>query len=157
MSRYRLEPTAEKASTDIARRYDLIRIEDLKVASMTRSAGGTVNAPGRNVRQKAGLNRRILASGWSLFATRLEHNAAGRVEQINPAYTSQRCSACGHVDRKSRESQADFRCTACGFVCNADVNAAKNIAAGHAVTARRRSPLGGRMNREPQHEQLLVS
>jgi putative transposase len=147
---------AEKASTDIARRYDHIRIEDLKVARMTRSARGTVDAPGRNVRQKAGLNRSILASGWSLFATRLEDKAAGRVEQINPAYTSQCCSACGHVDRKSRENQADFRCTACGFACNADVNAAKNIAAGHAVTARGRSLLGGRMNREPQHELLLV-
>jgi putative transposase len=148
---------AEKASTHIARRYDLIRIEDLKVASMTRSARGTVDAPGRNVRQKAGLNRSIMASGWSLFATRLEDKAAGRVEKVNPAYTSQCCSACGHVDRKSRESQADFRCTACGFACNADVNAAKNIAAGHAVTARGRSLLGGRMNREPQHELLLVS
>jgi putative transposase len=148
---------AEKASTEIAKRYDLIRIEDLKVASMTRSARGTVDAPGRNVRQKAGLNRSILASGWSLFATRLEHKAAGRVEKVNPAYTSQRCSACGHVDRKSRESQADFLCTACGYVGNADVNAARNIAAGHAVTARGRSLLDGRMNREPQHELLLVS
>jgi hypothetical protein len=59
-----------------------------------------------------------------------------RVEKIHPAYTSQRCSACGRVDAKSRRSQALFACTVCGYACHADVNAARNIAAGHAVTAR---------------------
>jgi transposase len=59
---------AEKASTEIARRYDIIRIEDLKIRNMTRSAKGTEDAPGRNVAQKAGLNRAILASGWGMFA-----------------------------------------------------------------------------------------
>jgi len=141
---------AEKASTDLAHRFDLIRVEDLKIGSMTRSARGTIAKPGRNVRAKAGLNRQILASGWGLLVRRLEDKAPGRVEKINPAFTSQRCSACGHVDPKSRESQAAFRCTACRYACNADVNAARNIAAGHAVTARGRPPLGGRMNREPQ-------
>jgi putative transposase len=141
---------AEKASTSIARRYDLIRIEDLKIRNMTRSARGTIDAPGRNVAQKAGLNRAILSSGWGLFATRLEHKAAGRVEKVSPAYTSQTCSRCKTIDREARESQAVFRCRACGYCGNADVNAARNIAAGHAVTARGRSPLGGRLNREPQ-------
>ena len=141
---------AEKASTDSARRFDVIRVEDLKIVSMTRSASGTMAEPGRNVRAKAGLNREILASGWGLLVRRLEEKAPGRVERINPTFTSQRCSACGQVDPKSRESQAVFRCTACGHACNADVNAARNIAAGHAVTARGRLPLGGRANREPQ-------
>ena len=103
---------------------------------MTRSARGTAQNPGRNVRQKAGLNREIMRSGWGLLVRRLEDKAPGRVEKIHPAFTSQRCSACGHVDAKSRESQARFACTACGFVGNADVNAARNIAAGRAVTAR---------------------
>jgi transposase len=103
---------------------------------MTRSAKGTAEAPGQNVRQKAGLNREILRSGWGLLARRLEDKAPGRVEKIRPAFTSQRCSACGHVDAESRESQARFVCTACGFADHADVNAARNIAAGHAVTAR---------------------
>jgi putative transposase len=141
---------AEKASTELARRFDLICVEDLRITSMTRSAKGTTGQPGRNVRQKAGLNRGILASGWGLLVRRLEDKAPGRVEKVNPAYTSQQCSACGHVAAESRESQALFRCTACGYTGNADVNAARNIAAGHAVTARGRSPLGGRMNREPQ-------
>jgi len=141
---------AEKTSTGLARRFDLIRVEDLSITGMTRSARGTVEQPGRNVRQKAGLNRGILRSGWGLLVRRLEDKAPGRVEKIKAAYTSQRCSACGHIAAESRKSQALFACVACSFACNADVNAARNIAAGHAVTVRGRSPLGGRVNREPQ-------
>ena len=141
---------AEKASTGIARRFDLIRVEDLKIANMTRSAKGTAGDPGRNVRAKAGLNREILRSGWGLLVRRLEDKAPGRVQKIAPAYTSQRCSACGQVDADSRESQARFACTACGYACNADMNAARNIAAGHAVTARGGCRDTGPVNREPQ-------
>jgi putative transposase len=140
---------AEKTSTDIARRFDLIRVEDLQIGNMTRSARGTRDNPGRNVGQKAGLNRGILRSGWGLLVRRLEEKAPGRVEKIKPAFTSQRCSACGQVDRDSRESQAVFRCTACGFACHADVNAARNIAAGHAVTARGGDGAARPVNREP--------
>ena len=140
----------EKASTGIARRFDLIRVEDLKIGNMTRSAKGTRENPGRNVRQKAGLNRGILGSGWGLLVRRLEEKAPGRVEKVRPALTSQRCSACGQVDRSSRESQARFVCTACGFAGHADVNAAINIAAGHAVTARGGFRDSGPVNREPQ-------
>ncbi len=141
---------AEKTSTELARQFDVIRVEDLKVQSMTRSAKGTIETPGRNVRQKAGLNRSILASAWGLLVRRLEDKAPGRIEKINPAFTSQRCSACGYVDAKSRESQTAFHCTACGYACNADVNAAKNIAAGRAVTARGGFRGTGPVNREPQ-------
>ncbi len=145
---------AEKVSTDIARRFDIIRVEDLRIGAMTRSGKGTRESPGRSVRAKAGLNRAILRSGWGLLVRRLAEKAPGRVEKIKPALTSQRCSKCGKVDRKSRESQALFRCTACGFACNADVNAARNIAAGHAVTARGGHREAGPVNREPQ---LLAS
>jgi transposase len=148
--RDRRKDWAEMTSTDLARRFDVIRVEDLRITNMTHSARGTMTQPGRNVRQKAGLNRAILASGWGLLVRRLEEKTPGRVEKISPAFTSQRCSACGHVTADSRESQALFRCIACGYTSNADVNAASNIAAGHAVTARGRSPVGGRMNREPQ-------
>jgi putative transposase len=144
----------EQTSTDLARRFDVIRVEDLKIGNMTRSARGTPEEPGRNVRQKAGLNRGILGSGWGLLVRRLEDKAAGRVEKISPAYTSQRCSACGHIAAGSRQSQALFRCVACGFACNADVNAARNIAAGHAVTARGGDRDAGPVNREPQPQLL---
>jgi putative transposase len=140
----------EKLSTDLARHFDMIRVEDLRVTAMTRSARGTLSVPGRNVRQKAGLNREILRSGWGLLVHRLQDKAPGRVEQVSPAFTSQRCSACGHIAAESRKSQALFVCVACGYACNADVNAAKNVAAGHAVTARGGDRAAGPVNREPQ-------
>jgi putative transposase len=144
----------EKTSTDLARRFDVIRVEDLKIRNMTRSARGTAGSPGKNVRAKAGLNDGIQKAGWGLLVRRLEDKAPGRVERVSAAYTSQCCSACGHVARENRESQAVFRCAACGYACNADVNAARNIAAGHAVKARGGDRVTGPVNREPQ---LLAS
>ena len=148
--RDRRKDWAEKTSTDIARRFDVIRVEDLNIRNMTRSAKGTVEKPGKNVRAKAGLNREISRSDWGLLVRRLEDKARGRVERVPAAYTSQRCSACGNVDGRSRESQARFRCTACGYAGNADVNAARNIAAGHAVKARGGDGASRPVNREPQ-------
>jgi putative transposase len=147
---------AEKTSTGLARRFDLIRIEDLRITGMTRSAKGTQAEPGRNVRQKAGLNREIMRSGWGLLARRLEDKAPDRVQKVAPAYTSQRCSGCGHAAADNRKSQAVFACRACALTLNADVNAARNIAAGHAVTARGRPGLPGRANREPHLALLSV-
>ena len=141
---------AEKLSTDLARRFDVIRVEALNIQGMTRTAKGTMAEPGRNVAAKAGLNRGILRSGWGLLVRRLEDKAPGRVEKVPPAYTSQRCSACGHVAMESRASQAAFRCVACGYTTNADVNAARNIAAGHAVKARGGDAARRPVNREPQ-------
>src|SRR5450759_74991 len=107
-----------KLSTDLARRFYLIRVEVLRVRNMTLSAKGTVeapgDAPGTNVRQKAGLNRAILDKGWGVLVTRLEQKAPGRVEKVNAAYTSQRCHACGYTAAESRESQARFVCRSCG-------------------------------------------
>ncbi|WP_225337343.1 MULTISPECIES: zinc ribbon domain-containing protein [Mycobacterium] len=97
--------------------------------------------------------RRISRSGWGLLAARLQHKAYGRVEQIPAAFTSQRCSACGHVAAGNRKSQAVFDCESCTTgPCNADVNAARNIAAGRAVTARGDLGASRSMNREPQHD-----
>jgi putative transposase len=141
---------AEKLSSDLARRFDVIRVENLRITNMTRSAKGTIDKPGRHVRAKAGLDREILASGWGILVRRLEHKAPGRVEKIHAAYTSQRCSACGHVAGENRKSQAVFACAACRYSCNADVNAARNIAAGHVVTARGGVRVAGPVNREPQ-------
>jgi transposase len=73
--------------------------------------------------QNAALSRSILASGWGLLVSRLEDNGPGRVQQIHPRFTSQRCSACAHTSAENRKSPAVFACSACGFACNADVNA----------------------------------
>jgi transposase len=126
----------EKLTTRVAQEYDTIRIEDLRIKNMSKSAAGTSVDPGKNVAQKRGLNRSILGQGWGLFAERLQHKAGDRVELVAAAHTSTTCSACGHADKKNRESQAVFVCTACGTDRHADTNAAINIAAGHAVTGR---------------------
>jgi putative transposase len=149
--RDRRKDWVEKTTTDLARGFDVIRVEALEVRAMTRSARGTVEQPGVRVSQKRGINRAISRSGWGQLVTRLQHKASGRVEQVPAAYTSQRCSACGHAAPGNRKSQAVFECQACtAGRCNADVNAARNIAAGRAVTAR--GDLAGRRsaNREPQ-------
>jgi putative transposase len=140
----------EKTTTDLAQRFDVIRVERLDVRAMSRSARGTVEQPGTRVAQKRGL-RAIMRNGWGQVVARLQHKALGRVEQIPAAYTSQRCSACGHVAPENRKSQAVFECEACNSGrCNADVNAARNIAAGRAVTARGDLTAGWSANREPQ-------
>ncbi|MYC63080.1 MAG: transposase [Caldilineaceae bacterium SB0661_bin_34] len=82
--------------------------------------------PGRKVKQKLGLNRSILASGWGSLERKLEYKA-GELRKVAPAYTSQTCSRCSHVHRDNRPSQAVFACGACGFRANADHNAAINI------------------------------
>jgi putative transposase len=149
--RDRRKDWVEKTTTDLARRFEVIRVEDLDVRAMTRSARGTVAQPGAGVAQKRGLNRAISRSGWGQLFARLQHKAFGRVEQVPAAYTSQRCSACGHVAPGNRKSQAVFECEACtAGRCNADVNAARNIAAGRAVTARGDLAIGRSANREPQ-------
>ncbi|MFE1594957.1 RNA-guided endonuclease InsQ/TnpB family protein [Nocardia sp. NPDC058705] len=127
--------TANRLTT----RHTLVALEQLKTRNMTASAKGTVEQPGSNIRQKAGLNRSILDKGWYKFESAL-HNAARytgtTIVKVSAAYTSQRCSVCRMVDPESRESQAVFRCTTCGFTDNADVNAAKNILAdGLSVSA----------------------
>ncbi|MGI5456519.1 RNA-guided endonuclease InsQ/TnpB family protein [Streptomyces sp. CA-249302] len=132
----------EKTSTTLARTCDLIRFEKLNIKNMTRSAKGTVEQPGKNVAQKAGLNRCILAQGWGLLRQRTEHKAPGRVEDVPAPYTSLRCSACGWIEKKSRKSQADFECVSCGFTCNADTNASINVAAGQGGIPRPRRSAG---------------
>jgi putative transposase len=119
-----------RLTTDLVRQYDYFVVEDLQIRNMTRSAKGTADNPGANVRQKAGLNRSILEQGWGEIFAQIAYKAASagkQCEQINPQYTSQTCSVCGVADGKSRRSQARFVCTGCGHADNADVNAAKNI------------------------------
>ena len=141
----------EKTTTDLARRFDTIRVEQLDVRAMTRSASGTRDKPGVRVAQKRGLNRAISCQGWGQLVERFDHKAAGRIERVPAGYTSQRCSTCGHVAPENRKSQAVFACVACDAgPCNADVNAARNIAAGRAVPAQGDLVAGRSVNCEPQ-------
>ncbi|MEN3226288.1 transposase [Methylorubrum rhodesianum] len=119
-----------RAALGVARRFGVAVLEDLNTRGMTASARGTVAEPGRQVRQKAGLNRAILNAGWHAFAMILSYKMeerGGQVVTVPARFTSQTCAACGVVDARSRESQAVFRCIGCGHLDNADVNAAINI------------------------------
>lgn len=135
-------------TTQIVREHALVAIEDLAVKDMTASAAGTAAAPGRNVRQKAGLNRAILRNGWSALRSMLQYKAAWSgvmLVAVPPAYTSQACSSCGHVEAANRQTQAHFACVACGHSEHADRNAARNILARALRTlAADDTPLGGR-------------
>lgn len=119
-----------KFSTELVRNYDLIVIEDLKVKNMTKSASGTAKQPGKNVKQKSGLNRNILNQGWSMFTDMLQYKTIWYGKQlikVDPKYTSQTCSNCQHIDKNSRISQSNFVCTNCNHQINADLNASINI------------------------------
>ena len=128
-----------KATANISKNHAMVVMEDLKVRNMSRSASGSLENPGRNVRAKAGLNKSILDQGWFEFRRQLGYKLAwsgGTLLVVPPQYTSQTCHVCGNVDKENRASKAQFVCTACGHSANADVNAALNIlAAGQAVSA----------------------
>jgi putative transposase len=138
---------AEKTSTGLVRRYDLVVFEDLRVKDLLRTARGTTEAPGRNVAAKTALNRRIAASAWASLVRRTRQKAdasAAKVVLVDPRHTSQACSACGHIAVQNRPRQAVFACVACGHGEHADINAAKNIRArGLRVPARGGTPAVG--------------
>lgn len=137
-----------KTSTEISKNHAMIVIEDLQVKNMSKSAAGTVERPGRNVRAKSGLNKSILDQGWFEFRRQLEYKQqwrGGWVIAVPPPNTSRTCPVCGHVSADNRTTQAKFKCVACGYGKNADLNAARNIfAAGHAVLAHGESAQSGR-------------
>lgn len=119
-----------KSSDAISKKYAVVVMEDLKVSNMSKSASGTIDAPGRNVAAKSGLNKSILDQGWFEFRRQLGYKLdwrGGNLLVIPPQYTSQACSQCGCVDKENRKTQAKFKCTVCGFEANADYNAAINI------------------------------
>ena len=132
---------AHHVSRGIASEYDVAYVEKLNIRGMTKSAKGTKEKPGRNVKAKSGLNRKILASAWGTLELCLDYKM--EVRHVPPAYTSQTCHSCGHVDEKNRNG-TDFKCTACGHADDADVNAALNILAfGNGAAGRGGGDTGG--------------
>jgi len=150
-----------KASTTISKNQAVVYLEDLKVSNMSASAKGTEEEPGRNVKAKAGLNKSILDQGWFEFRRQLEYKQkwrGGEVVVVEPRYTSQTCSACGNVDRASRQSQELFECVRCGYEENADINAAKNILrAGRARMACGSNSNGSRKQEPTEREVSAVA
>ena len=105
-------------------------VEDLEVRNMTRSAKGTKEKPGRNVRAKSGLNRSILNQGWGELRRQLEYKCArqgGKLVAVPPAYTSRQCPNCGYESAGNRPKRDIFRCLSCGFEADADRVGAVNV------------------------------
>lgn len=129
-TRWQMEAMLHRLAHRYAKNNSVVVLEDLHIRGMTASAKGTTEEPGRNVAQKAGLNRRILQANWGRFRVLLEQKALrfGTVVLTVPAaYTSQTCASCGHVAAENRKSQSVFCCVACGQEDHADLNAAKVI------------------------------
>lgn len=126
-----------KATTTLSKNHAMIVVEDLKVANMSKSAKGSIEKKGKNVKAKSGLNKSILDQGWSMLVGMLEYKQqwrGGLLVKVDPKYTSQTCSSCGHVAKENRLTQAKFECVECSFSENADINASRNIlAVGHTV------------------------
>jgi putative transposase len=117
---------AHKVARRLVNGADVIALERLSLRAMTRSARGSVERPGRNVRAKAGLNRRLLDSGFGLLRQMIvakAEEAARTVVDVESRFSSQECSRCEHVARESRRRRR-FRCVGCGYRNHADVNAA---------------------------------
>ena len=112
---------------EITSHSDLVILEDLKTKNLTKSARGTIENPGKNVKQKSGLNRVIQDSGWYKLEKFIGERAV--VHKVDPKYTSQRCSECGHVSKDNRKTQSEFKCMSCNLEMNADFNASLNILA----------------------------
>jgi putative transposase len=120
---------AHKVARTIVTAADVIGLEALGIRRMTRSAKGTVQVPGRNVRAKAGLNRRMLDAGFGLLRQMIvakAEEAARRVVEVDARYSSQTCSHCGHVAAENRRRRR-FCCVRCGHRAHADVEAAREI------------------------------
>ncbi|GAB2725903.1 RNA-guided endonuclease TnpB family protein [Melaminivora jejuensis] len=128
-----------KATTAISQNHAMVVIEDLQVRSMSKSAKGSAEQPGNNVRAKSGLNKSILDQGWYEFRRQLEYKLAwtgGMLIAVPPHNTSRTCPECGCVSADNRRAQAVFRCIECGCEGNADHIGAINILArGHRVAA----------------------
>lgn len=120
-----------KVTTAISKSYAYVAVEALKIKNMSKSAKGNAIDHGKNVKQKSGLNKSILDQGWGMFrqflAYKLKYNYGTELIEVNPRYTSQRCSSCGHTHADNRKNQANFLCVECGLTMNADLNASINI------------------------------
>ena len=106
-------------------------MEDLDIKAMTSSAAGTSACPGRQVKQKTGLNRSILDQNWGTFINQLDYKAAsagGQLIRVDPKHTTQRCSNCGGLPVKSLTlKNRRYLCSHCGYRDDRDVNASKNV------------------------------
>ncbi|MFC0323202.1 RNA-guided endonuclease InsQ/TnpB family protein [Gallibacterium melopsittaci] len=119
-----------QTSSKISKNHAMIYIEDLQVSNMSKSAKGTLEAPGKNVAAKSGLNQAILDQSWFEFRRQLDYKTqwqGGFLVAVPAQNTSRTCPCCGHVAKENRQTQANFECVECGYTENADVVGALNV------------------------------
>jgi putative transposase len=88
-------------------------------------------------RKGSAMKRQMHQWPFARLRVMLEYKAQGRgseVVGIDPRHTSQTCHHCSFKHRNNRRSQSLFRCRECGFECNADLNASRNIAQKYLAT-----------------------
>ncbi len=118
-------------TTELSRKHNFIMAEDLKLKNMTKSAKGTVEDPGKNIKQKSGLNRSLIEQQLGKVVNQLDYkvlSTGGKLHKIPAQYTSQTCSRCGWIDKENRKGEL-FKCVGifCAHTEHADTNAAKNM------------------------------
>jgi len=149
-----------KTTTAISKNHALVCIEDLQVRNMSKSTAGTTEQPGKQVRQKAHLNRSILDQGWGEFRRQLDYKlqwAGGMLIAVPPHNTSRTCPHCGNISADNRKTQAQFKCGLCGYENNADVVGAINILErGHRLLACGELALSYSVKQEPAEVSQLV-
>lgn len=119
-----------QTSSKISKNHAMIYVEDLQVSNMSKSAKGSVEEPGKNVKQKSGLNRSILDQSWFEFRRQLDYKTqwlGGFLVAVPPQNTSRTCPCCSHTSKENRQTQANFECVECGYMENADVVGAMNV------------------------------
>lgn len=112
----------------LVRACAVIATEELQLKNMSRSAKGTLEKPGRRIRQKAGLNREILSAGLGMAHQMLAYKAVEAGTRLHLSYTrqlkpSQRCSGCWALVPKTL-SQRVHDCPHCGCSMPRDKNSA---------------------------------
>lgn len=120
-----------KMTTSLTRENQTLGIEDLSVLGMTASAKGTVDKPGRNVRQKAGLNRAILDVAFGEIRRQIEYKSVwyGTTLVVADRFfpSSKRCSCCGEVNDLLTLKDRTWKCPHCDTVHDRDLNACVNL------------------------------
>jgi putative transposase len=134
----RREGALHTVTKRLATGFAVVAVEDLHVAGMTGSARGTVEKPGRRVRQKAGLNRAVLDASPGEFRRQLTYKTSwygSKLAVLDRWFPSSKtCSACGWQNTRLTLADRTFHCPECGLTIDRDLNAARNIAR-HAVVA----------------------
>lgn len=113
---------------------DVIVLEDLNIQGMIKKCKPKPDEKGKYLKNgqsaKRALNRLIRDCAWGELKLKIQSVAEKfgcLVVEVNPKYTSQQCSACGHTDKQNRKGEK-FACVECGYVQDADNQAAINIA-----------------------------